>query len=148
MDGQQGYNDYLFNHYYIGRTEGTGLLSHQFNETDGGFKTYTIIGETWDWLGAINIKSSLPGNLPLKLFADIGIFPDKNNIYNSSIPIFYDAGIQISIINNIFDIYFPLLMSKEIKDSNTLNKVKYAQTIRFTLALDKIDPFKLLRDIR
>jgi len=33
----------------------------------------------------------------------------------SSYPVFYDAGIQLSIINNIFDINFPIVMSGKIK---------------------------------
>ena len=97
---------------------------------------------------ALNLKSTIPGKVPIKLFADVATFPDKNKIYGSTMPVFYDAGIQFSIINNIFDIYFPILMSKQIKDYNKTYFDNYWQSIRFTLNLEKIDPFKLLRDIR
>jgi hypothetical protein len=148
LSGTQGYNDYLYDHYFVGRNEGSDILSQQFCETDGGFKVATPIGHTWNSLFAINLKTSIPGKIPIKLFADIGTYYDNLKIYGSTLPVFYDAGIQLSIINNIFDIYFPVLMSKQIQDVNTLNNIKYAQTIRFTFNLDKIDPFKLLRDIR
>jgi hypothetical protein len=148
LSGMQGINDYLYDHYFIGRNEGSNILSQQFCETDGGFKVPTIVGQTWNGIFSINLKTSIPGNIPIKLFTDIGTVYDKLNFYGSSFPVFFDAGIQLSIINNIFDIYFPLLMSDEIKHINKLSNIKYVQTIRFTFSLEKIDPFKLLRDIR
>lgn len=148
ISGQSGYGDYLLGHYFIGRSEDNGVLSQQFNETDGAFKINTPLGQTWEWIFAVNLKTSIPGKIPIKLFADIGTFPDKMRLSGSYMPVFYNGGIQLSIINNIFDIYFPVMMSKQIKDNNLLNNMKYLQTIRFTFSLEKIDPFKLLRDIR
>ncbi|NTW34166.1 MAG: hypothetical protein HGB12_16370, partial [Bacteroidetes bacterium] len=148
MSGKSGYKDYLFDNYYIGRTNTNDLFSQQFCENDGAFKVYTPIGQTWKWLFAMNFKTSLPFKFPVKLFADIATFPDKSAIYDSNYPMFFDAGIQLSIINNIFDIFFPIIMSSEIKNVNKLNKISYLQSIRFTFALEKFDPFKKLRDIR
>jgi hypothetical protein len=148
LSGLKGYRDNTFDHYFIGRSEGNGLPSQQFCVTDGGFKAYTPLGQTWDWLLAANFKTSIPGKIPLKLFADIGVFPDKNKLSGSSLPVYYDAGIQFTIINNIFEIYFPLAMSKDITDVNKNIINNYFQSIRFTLNLEKADPFKLLRDIR
>ncbi len=148
LSGTQGYNDYLYDHYFVGRNEGSGILSQQFCETDGGFKVYAPISATWNGLFAINLKTSIPGKIPLKLFADVGTILGQQQSVGSSQIIFYDAGIQLSIINNIFDIYFPVLMSKQIHDYFTTNNLNYIQTIRFTFSLEKIDPFELLRDIR
>lgn len=148
LSGLQGYRDNTFDHYFIGRSEGNGLPSQQFCVTDGGFKVYTPIGQTWDWILAANFKTSIPGKIPLKLFADIGVFPNKNKLSGSSLPVYYDAGIQFTIINNIFEIYFPLVMSKDITEVNKNIIDNYFQSIRFTLNLEKVDPFKLLRDIR
>jgi hypothetical protein len=147
MSGTRGYQDNLYDHYFIGRNESmVNMLSQQFSETDGGFKVFSII-RTWDWLLALNLKSTLPGKVPIKLFADIATMPDKNKIYGTGVPVFYDAGIQLSIINNIFDIYFPIVMSQQIKDYNKTYFNNYLQSIRFTMNLEKINPFKLLRDI-
>ena len=148
LSGLQGYRDNTFDHFFIGRSEGTGLLSQQFCITDGGFKIYTPLGQTWDWLLAFNLKTTIPGKIPLKLFTDIGIVPDKNKLNGSALPVYYDAGIQVTIINNIFEIYFPLAMSKDIKETNKNFIENYFQSIRFTFTLEKIDPFKLIRDIR
>lgn len=148
LSGLQGYRDNTFDHYFIGRSEGSGWMSQQFCITDGGFKVYTPIGQSWDWLLAANFKTSIPSKIPLKLFADIGVVPDKNKLFGSALPVFYDAGIQFTIINNIFEIYFPLAMSKDIKEVNKNFINNYFQNIRFTLNLEKADPFKLLRNIR
>ena len=75
----------------------------------------------------------------------------KNDLISIKIPsfnLYYNAGVQLTIIKNIFEIYFPLVMSKDIKETNDLNKLNYWQTIRYTFSLEKIDPFKLIRDIR
>ena len=149
MGGLQGSQDYLFDHYYIGRSENSGLLSQQFCEADGGFKISTAI-QTWNWLAAINLKTSVPGVIPLKLFADFGIYEFEGTAGSSEkvSPIVYDAGIQLSVINNIFDIYFPAVISDAIKNENDVHGYNFLQKLRFTLNLEKIDPFKLLRDIR
>ena len=147
IGSMNGSNDYLFDHYFIGRSEGSGLLSKQFCETDGGFKTITYLGETWKWLGAINIKSTIPGRIPIKLFADIGTYEGAGLAGTNTFV--YDAGLDLSIISNIFEVYLPLAISGDIRKTNKLSGITHWQeNIRFTLNLEKIDPFKLLREIR
>ena len=112
------------------------LLPHQFVETDGAFKFYTIRGQSWDYVATANIKASLPGKIPIKIYADIGTFYKATELY-------YDIGLQVSIINNIFDIYFPLAISKEMEETfNLMGNNKFYERIRFTLKLDKLNPFK------
>jgi hypothetical protein len=147
LSGESGYQDYLFDRYYFGRTESDYIFSKQFSETDGGFKVYTPLGQSWKWLAAVNLKTSIPGKIPLKLFADFGTYEGAGSISGTN-AIAYDAGIMLSIINNIFEIYFPVMASSDIKKVNGLNNVTYRENIRFKLSLEKADPFKALRNIR
>lgn len=144
MSGLRGYQDYLYDNIYLGRTETEGVLANQFTENDGGFKFYSATGQSGKWLAAINIKSSL-GNLklPIRVYADLGTC--ANDGINTE-TFLYDAGVCLSLRKNIFEIYFPLLISKDLEDYKTANGLKYAETIRFTLNINLINPFDLVRN--
>lgn len=145
LSGQRGYQDYLYDNIYLGRTETSGTLANQFTETDGAFKFYSPLGQTSKWMTALNFKSSL-GNLklPINLFADIGI-TGKDGRTNETI--LYDAGIYVPIVKNIFEIYFPVLIAQDFKDYKTANSLSYMQTVRFTLNLNLMNPFDLIKKI-
>jgi hypothetical protein len=156
MSGQSASNnyyspqDYLFDEVFLGRTEGNGILSQQFTASQGGFKVASkITGKSDSWLTALNLKTSLPGVLPIKLFADLGFYkvpggyPDE--LKNAGM---YDFGFDLVIIRNIFDIYFPLGYSSNIKlryDENKDVFDNYGQKIRFELHLNKLNPFTMIK---
>lgn len=145
MSGFRGYQDYLYDHIFLGRSETSGLLSSQFVETDGGFKFYSPLGQSAQWLTALNLKSS-PGNLkiPVNIYGDIGTCAD-DGLTNEKV--LYDAGLCLSIRKNIFEIYFPLLISKDMQDYKKANGLSYPETIRFTLNLSLVNPFDLVKNI-
>ena len=137
--GAVGQYDYLYDYIYLGRSEpnGDGLFSKQFTEADGGFKTFSTVGDTKDWMFAVNLKSALP--LPLiRIFADAGI----SNAGNFQ----YDAGIYVPLIRNIFEVYFPLVYSDDIKTYNDIYAPEFKDRIRFTLNLHIVKPFDWLRN--
>jgi hypothetical protein len=145
LSGFRGYQDYLYDNIYLGRTETDGILANQFTEKEGAFKFYSPIGQSSEWIASLNLKSSL-GNLkiPINLYADIGT-TGTDGILNESI--LYNAGVCLSIRKNIFEIYFPLLISKDFQDYKKANGIKYEETIRFTLNLNLINPFDLIRKL-
>jgi len=150
LSGEYGPYDYMYDHVYLGRSETQGILSRQFTETDGGFKTFSPWGQTTYWLTAINFKFSLP-LLPryIRLFADIGTCDGRSlNQDNPGPKILYDAGLNLSIVKNMIEIYFPLAMSDDIHDYLfKFQGYNYVQTIRFTLNLNMLNPMELVRNI-
>ena len=145
LSGQAGYQDYLYDYIYLGRTETAGILSQQFTETDGGFKFYSPLGQTSKWITSLSVKSSL-GNikLPLLLYADIGA--TSHDALNKE-DVLYDAGVCVSLRKNVFEIYFPVLISKDFESYKEANGISYAETIRFMLHLNLVNPFYLIRNI-
>ena len=143
LSGWRGYQDYMYDNIYLGRTETDGILASQFSEKEGAFKFYSPIGQSAEWIAALNLKSSL-GNMkiPINLYADIGT-TGADGILNESI--LYNAGVCLSIRKNLFEIYFPILISKDFQDYNKANSIRYEETIRFTLNLNLINPFELIR---
>jgi hypothetical protein len=147
MSGWQGSRDYQNDGLFIGRSEYNGILSQQFMERDGAFKVLTYIGQTDKWLVAVNLKAALPVKIPIGFFADFGTYSDAKNIFPGSNTIPFDAGVILSIIPNMFEIYFPLVMSGDMKENSNLINETYLQKIRFTLSLEKLSLLKLVRGI-
>ena len=143
LSGQRGYQDYLFDNIFLGRSETSGILANQFTETDGGFKFYSEIGQTSKWIAALNIKSSI-GNLklPLKVYADIGTTAE-DGLNNEKL--LYNAGLCISLMKNVFEIYLPILISKDLMDYKEEKNLEYIETVRFTLNLNLLNPFDIVR---
>lgn len=147
LSGQIGSQDYLYDNVFLGRTETIGdgnILANQFTETDGGFKFYSPLGQSSEWIAAINLKSSL-GNLklPINLYADLGT-ADNNSL--TSEKFLYNVGVCLSFRKNLFEIYFPILISQDFKNYKEANGLKYQETIRFTLNINLINPFNLIRN--
>jgi hypothetical protein len=150
MDGWNGTNDYLFSEDFLGRSQTTGLLFQQFIMQDGGFKTPAPFAESSTWLGAINLKTTLPGILPIRLFADIGFYDNKGlPTQYQSLPMF-DYGVEIDVVRDILVIYLPIGWSSDIDyyySQNQTTYSKYSSKIRFELNLSKINPANLLHRI-
>jgi hypothetical protein len=143
--GWIGSNDYLYDYLYVGRTEPYGLAANQFTEVDGAFKIYTPLGQTADWIAAVNVKSPRLFKLPLLVYADFGTCA-KDGLagYNSFM---CDAGLDIILARDICEVFVPLYISKNIQTVNNLSPygVDFLHQIRFTLNLYKLNPFSILR---
>jgi hypothetical protein len=140
-----GSNDYLFDQSMLGRSETEGLFSHQFIGNDGGFKTPTILGMTNNWLLSSNLSIDVPGKLPLKLFASIATFAKADQQLEKGEQFIYEAGIQVTIIKNIAEVYFPIFVSADMKRVEDLNKRNFSDRIRFKLNLNELNPFKFIK---
>jgi hypothetical protein len=162
MTGANGYEDYTYSNYFIGRNEFQKAPSQQIMIRDGGFKVRSDllsnkIGKTDDWLAAINLNTDfpksvnplqvLPFDIPLKVFFDIGTYAEawKNNA--STGKFIYDAGLQISLYKNLVNIYFPFLYSKIYADyfKSTIPKNKrFFQNISFSIDIQNFRLNKIL----
>lgn len=139
MDGTSGYYDYLYDHVFLGRNESGNLLGQQFVATQGGFKIPTPVGQSHKWITAVNVKADIPIPIPVGLYADFG--------YNEAQSFNYNFGIHIPLAKDVFEIYFPISYSEDVKTAIDANALTYSDLIRFTLHLEKVNPFKLIQDI-
>lgn len=154
-----GMQDYLFDNIFIGRSEEEGFSAHQMAVEDGGMKVYSATGQSGSWLTSLNVTIPLPVKNKflgaIKFYGDFGICnlnPYKDAAGNKMNPIqetSYDAGIQIALLGKgLCDIYIPLLVSKNIADYNKVNGIKFANMIRFTFNLNRLNPFQLVNNIQ
>ena len=139
LTGPNGYEDYTFSNYFIGRNKFDGFASQQIMMRDGGFKIRTDllaspIGKTDDWLIATNFTSAVPSsinplsllpvNIPLKVFFDIGTYADAWKKDAEGNHFLFDGGLQLSLLKNTVNIYVPLIYSSVFKNyiQSTLEK--------------------------
>ena len=142
MSSWTGSNDYLYDYTYLGRTEREGLLSHQMTPADGGFYLPSPLGRSRDIILALNLRSSLPLVSFIKVYGNFGYSFDKL----AYAPFLYETGFMFTILDGGFEVYFPALISEEYTNQFNLNpNHSYWNTVRFTLRLDLLNPFKQLK---
>lgn len=150
MTGPNGYEDYTYNNFFVGRNEFEGTGSQQIAVRDGGFKFRTDllnpeIGKTDNWLIALNLSSSisdkinplsvLPVKIPLKVYADIGTYAEAWERASTSDRFLFDAGLQLSVLKDFLNIYVPIVHNKIYKQyyKSYLSEKRFLKSISFSL---------------
>ena len=161
MTGPKGNEDYTYSNYFYGRSEFDKGASQQIMIRDGGFKVRTDllsskIGKTDDWLAAVNFTTDipktinplqlLPFKIPLKAFVDIGTYAEAWKKNASSGRFVYDAGIQLSALKNIVNIYIPLFYSKVYSSyfKSTIPENRFIKNIAFSFDIQSLSLKRLI----
>ena len=165
MTGPNGYEDYTYSDYFIGRNNFEGLPSQQIMLRDGGFKIRTDlladkVGKSDDWLIAANFGSSIPDRInplsllpfkiPLKIFADIGTYAQAWKPGSGLDRFLFDAGLHIPLLKETINIYIPLVYSRVFKDyilSTLPKKNRLLKTISFTIDISNFDLKRIDRQL-
>jgi hypothetical protein len=121
----QGFNDYLYDEYFASRQNQGGSFSSQVSqENGGGFKTplgsaYSI-GMSNNMAFSFNISTDLPFNIPwdisIRPYFDAGAYSVPSND-GMQMKTMWNGGISISSINSALIFHFPLIASKELRNT-------------------------------
>jgi hypothetical protein len=140
-------NDRLYDHVFLGRNEQNGLFSKQIALQEGGFKIVsnlqsTPIGQSDNWLTAINLQTDLPFSFPIKMrfFIDLGTFAEAGKINTSNNKLLYDGGLSLYLLKELIVIHAPFILSKDFQDytKSVYPKNRWLQTMSFQINLHKI----------
>ena len=112
--------DYLFDEYFIGRSDETGIWSRQFFASEGGFKSPGDIRAS-EWMATLNL--ALPLYSVLGTFGDVG-WADGQFVW--------DYGIRVALLTDFLEFYFPIQNDRQ----NFLLQQNYLSNVRFVLDLD------------
>jgi hypothetical protein len=147
LGGLRGRQDFLFDHNYLGRNEPIGTLwGNQLWETDGGLKFPTSVGQTWDWLLAVNIKAELP-LLPAKLYFDAGTYAGAATAFSGSMQFPWVLGVQLVPFKDLLEINFPIKTSADLEQVAGFTMESYWERVTFSLYLHRLNPFQFLREL-
>lgn len=120
--GLSGTQDYLFDYYFIGRSDTTGIWSQQMFTTDGGFKSQTNVFAN-DWMLTTNV--TIPIWSVLGVFGDLGYADNFNTLY-------WDYGIRIALLTDFVELYLPIQSNQK----DFITATNYPENLRFVLDLD------------
>lgn len=163
LTGPDGYEDYTYSNYFVGRNKFGGLASQQIMIRDGTFKVRTDLlankeGKTDNWLSAVNLVTTIPENinpfavlpikLPVRAFADIGTYADAWNRNNDADRFLFDAGLQFALFREVLNIYVPLLYSSVYKNyfKSYISDNRFWKKISFSINFYNKDIKKLNRE--
>lgn len=118
--------DYLFDLNYLGRSENAGLFSQQIIIAEGGFKSQLETPFANQWIATANFSTSIWRYI--QAYGDVGLVKNKFDSAN----FVYDSGVRITLVEDYFEIYFPVYsnLGWEIAQPN------YDQKIRFMFTVD------------
>ncbi|HMU47996.1 MAG TPA: M1 family metallopeptidase [Chitinophagaceae bacterium] len=164
MTGANGYEDYTYSDYFIGRNKFEGFASQQIMIRDGAFKVRTDlladkVGKTDNWLIAANFSSTIPESInplsllpvkiPIKLFFDIGTYAETWKQDAETDRFLYDAGLQIPLLEGLVNIYIPLIYSSVYKSyiqSTIIKKERFWKKISFSIDISNFNFRKIGRN--
>ncbi|MGJ8665781.1 MAG: metalloprotease [Patiriisocius sp.] len=117
--------DYLFDYTYYGRSEDTGIFSQQVIVAEGGFKSQLEPAFSNNWITTINASTNIWRWI--LVYGDAGLV---NNTQSGTKAVF-DSGIRINLVQDYFELYFPLYSNLGWEPGLP----NYDQKIRFTVTL-------------
>lgn len=136
--------DYLLDETLLGRNERSGIFSQQIFMRDARLKTIGSTLGSESWMLGFGIRSGVPLPLPLEPYADLAIWPDP---LDDGVQLTFSAGVAVPVVREVFEVYFPVLESRDLMDSAAyLSRKKYTQRISFLLNINRLNPWKFLNE--
>ena len=118
-------SNYAFNYSLLGQSATEGILSQQYVQAEGGFKSY--VGEPVSrWISSVGVDAHIWKMF--NLYADAGMYKNKGQ----SEKFIWDSGVKLKVIPDFLEVYFPLQSSLGFEPSLD----DYTSRIRFTLILN------------
>ncbi len=147
-----GPQDLLYDHAYFDRGRyRTSFFGRQFNKQQGAFKTPFRSGGSASWIASVNAELDLPFKLPLALFGSIGWAPytqvNADGTRSLETATYAEAGIGLTLVKDIIEVWMPIYVSDRIFEEEDFAGRTFGDRIRFVLALEKLDPTRIVRAI-
>ena len=86
--------------------------------------------------------------IPIAFFASLGSVPVttiSQQGKRTNAEFYYEAGVGFPIVKDMIEVWFPLIVSQRIADEEKFKGRDIGDRIRFVLALEKLDPTRILR---
>ncbi len=145
LSGHTGMEDYQYENTFIERNRtATGAFSQQFAADDGGFAYYAPFSSN-RWLTSLNISSSLPFRSPFEVYFNMAAFSGSKDFFENGLA--WESGVSVSLLRQLFVIYFPLWAHESIINANELNINSPREKIRFTVNFSFVNVRTMSRNI-
>ena len=133
--------DYMYDEWLIGRNAVDGNFIRQVFMKDAGLKTFATNGISEKWMLGGGISTALPFRY-LHLYLDAALYPSG---ITEETELSYSGGLAVILIKDAFEIYLPVLESKDIRESLPYQISKlWHQRITFQASFKFANPFFLI----
>ncbi|NSW45308.1 MAG: M1 family metallopeptidase [Bacteroidales bacterium] len=149
LSGTIGINDYLYQDVFVDRFYESNhtFWQHQFIQNDGMFSSFIPISSN-HWMTSLRTTLAFPFPPPLYLYGTMGTYYQAKNAWVGSTQFPWEIGFEFRIIKNIFAVYLPVKMSKDISEfQDFMYGDTYISRIRFMFRLSALNPFKSTQKI-
>ena len=146
----RGNEDYTYSNFFTGRNEFEGFHAQQIMDRDGGLKLRTdmfsgLQGRSDKWVAAFNLSTTIPDifpvKIPLKLFFDAGTWAQAWSDESVSSRFLYTGGIQLSLFNELLNVYAPLVYSRIFRDNlqSVPEENRFGRRISFSIDIHRLN---------
>lgn len=131
--------DYGFDDWYLDRNAQDNFLRKQVASSEGGFYSPTSIGNTNNFMAAINLKSDLAIPARVKKWLNFQIFANSAVVKNQSMKsaLYGEAGTSIFFFNQLIGFHLPFISTNNIKQNQqtifNIGSKDWTQRISFSL---------------
>ena len=133
--------DYMYDEWLIGRNATEGNISRQIFMKDTGFKTLAVTGFSEKWMAGAGVSFALPLKV-LHAYMDAAVY---DNVVSQKTDFIYSGGLAVILMKDAFEIYIPLLESKEIRESLTyIERDQWFDRISFMANFKLANPLYLV----
>ncbi len=154
-----GYYDYKFDDYLMRRNADVGLFQNQINNRTNASKFVGNIGTADKWFVSALLTIPLPGKIPIKPYVEFVSYNDiDKEVWNAvKSKLIFNAGLELEIIKDRFEIFFNLAQTSDITEyldgttgglSQQYRITKFNERITFVLDLNGLAPHKLKRSLK
>lgn len=134
-------NDYMFDEWLIDRNAVEGNFTRQIFMKDAGLKTLSSIGLSEKWMLGGGASVSLPFKV-LHVYMDVAAY---HSAITNKPQFSYSGGLSVILMKDVFEIYIPLLESRDIRESLTyVVRPQWYDRISFQANFKLANPFYLL----
>jgi hypothetical protein len=142
LSNNNGWSDYLLDDLFLMRNSAfkSGVLTQQLEQNNGAMRNLAPSVSTNKWLVSANLESTLPMNIPVRPFLDIGLAHTRSNNDDLDHELLYTGGLSIIVIENIFEVYVPLIYSDYFKDLYDTQETDFGNQISFRLNIPLMNP--------
>ena len=161
MGNNIGVFDYQYNQALLGRSQQNGLFANQLLQGDAQFHIVDFSLATDSWFASTNIQTTLPGIVPVRLYADVGFINNRTVLTSASsssagqtttisytTELLYTGGVCLYVFGGIFQVHVPMFASKQITDYWENRDTKFQQRINFTLQLNRLNVYRIIQELK
>ena len=133
--------DYMYDEWLPGRNADKDNLIRQVFLKDAGLKTLAPVGRSSSWMLGGGLSVALPFKI-IHLYADGAYY---KSLFDGRSTLSYSSGIAIILMKDVFEVYIPVLDSKDIRDYlNLFGRDLWYERITFQANFKMANPLNLV----